>query len=173
MTKLYYIAIYPPLEIIDEIRVFKEDLFENFDNSKALKNDAHITLLPPFSRELSLEEDIHVAFRKINTEISPFEIKLNGFASFANPKNPVLFIKPEENENLKLLHQNVTEQFRFNKNAFNPHITVGYRDLTFENFEKAWSKYQHLDYQTKFLVDKISLLRFEGKWKVITEKDLY
>ena len=44
MNKLYFIAIYPPKSIIEEIRVFKEDLARNYSNSKALKNDAHITL---------------------------------------------------------------------------------------------------------------------------------
>lgn len=46
MKKLYFIAIYPPRQIIDEIKIFKQDLALNYDNSKALKNDAHITLFP-------------------------------------------------------------------------------------------------------------------------------
>ncbi len=173
MTKLYYIAIYPPQNIIDEIREFKEDIAKNFNSVKALKNDAHITLLPPFSRELSLEQDIHVAFQKINTNFSPFEIELNGFGNFPNQKNPVIFIKPETNETLKLLHLKVSEQFKFNKTSFNPHITIGYRDLTFENFQKAWNKYQNLKYHRKFQVEKILLLRHDfGKWKVLDEKKL-
>ena len=36
MNKLYFIAIYPPKSIIEEIRVFKEDLARNYSNSKAL-----------------------------------------------------------------------------------------------------------------------------------------
>jgi len=103
MKKMYFIAVYPPQEIIDEVKVFKEDLALNYNNSKALKNDTHITLFPPFERELSLESDIRTAFNKINTDISPFEIILNGFGSFPNPKNPVIFAKPEENEKLREL----------------------------------------------------------------------
>lgn len=122
---MYFIAIYPDQKIIDEVRVFKEDLALNFGNSKALKNDAHITLLPPFEREIQLEEDIHIAFQKIDTIISPSEIILNGFGSFPNPKNPVLFVKPEESENLKQLYLNVKEKFSFGKYSFNPHVTVG------------------------------------------------
>lgn len=173
MTKFYYIAIYPPQNIIDEIREFKEDIAKNFNSVKALKNDAHITLLPPFSRELSLEQDIHIAFKKIDTNFSPFEIELNGFSNFPNPKNPVIFIKPEPNETLELLHLKVSEQFKFNKTSFNPHITIGYRDLTFENFENAWNKYQNLKYQRKFQVEKILLLRHDGSWTKIAEKLLF
>lgn len=172
MKKMYFIAIYPDQKIIDEVRVFKEDLAYNFANSKALTNDAHITLAPPFSREIELEEDIHLAFQKINTSIAPFEINLNGFGSFPNPKNPVLYIKPEENEYLKQLYLNVKEKFSFERDLFSPHVTVGYRDLTFENFLKAWEIYKGKNYKTKFLVDKISLLRHDGKWVPINEKKL-
>lgn len=172
MKKMYFIAIYPDQKIIDEVRVFKEDLALNFENSKALNNDAHITLFPPFERELELEEDIHIAFQKINTSISPFEMTLNGFGSFPNPKNPVLFIKPEENENLNQLYLNVKEKFSFGKHSFNPHMTVGYRNLTYENFLKVWEIYKDKNYKTKFTVDKILLLRHDGKWGPINEKKL-
>ncbi|WP_409449836.1 2'-5' RNA ligase family protein [Chryseobacterium sp.] len=154
------------------MRIFKEDLALNFNNSKALTNDAHITLLPPFERELELEEDIHIAFQKINTNISPFEIILNGFGSFPNPKNPVLFVQPEENESLKQLYFNVKEKFSFGQNSFHPHVTVGYRNLTFENFLKAWDIYKDKNYKTKFIVDKILLLRHDGKWIPVNEKKL-
>ncbi|KMQ67201.1 2'-5' RNA ligase [Chryseobacterium sp. FH2] len=172
MKKLYFIAIYPPQQIIDEVRIFKQDLAINYNNSKALKNDAHITLFPPFGRKIDLENDIHVAFQKINTFMSPFEIELNGFGSFANPKNPVLFVKPEINDNLIELHNRVKQHFNFIKYSFNPHITVGYRDLSFENYLKAWEAYQDKEYKTKFLVDKITLLRHDGNWVPVAEKKL-
>lgn len=172
MKKMYFIAIYPPQHIIEEINVFKKDLFINYGNSKALKNEAHITLFPPFDREAELEDDIQVAFQKINTDLPPFEITLNGFGSFPNPKNPVLFVQPEESENLKQLYYKVKERFSFKNYSFNPHVTVGYRDLTYENFLKAWMNYKEKPYKTKFLVDKIILLRHDGKWVPIAEKTL-
>lgn len=172
MKKMYFIAVYPSQEIIDEIRVFKTDLALHYENSKALNNDAHITLFPPFSRETELESDIHTAFQKIDTDMSPFEVVLNGFGSFPNPENPVLYVKPEYSENLNILHQHVARQFSFNKYSFSPHMTVGYRNLTFENYLKAWEIYENKEYKTKFLVDKILLLRFDGKWVPVAEKNL-
>lgn len=171
MNKLYFIAIYPPQQIIDEVRAFKQDLALHYGNSKALKNDAHITLFPPFTRELERENDIHIVFQKIDTHIPPFEIELNGFSGFPN-KNPVIFVKPEINEPLKDLYNRVKQQFGFGKYSFNPHMTIGYRDLTFENYLKAMDVYQRKEYKTKFLVDKISLLRHDGKWVPIAEKKL-
>ncbi|MGE8524782.1 2'-5' RNA ligase family protein [Chryseobacterium rhizosphaerae] len=172
MKKMYFIAVYPPKEIIEEVKVFKSDFALVYDNSKALKNDAHITLFPPFSREMELESDIFTAFQKIDTQMSPFEIELNGFGSFPNPKNPVIFIHPENNLHLEELHNRVKQQFNFAKYSFHPHMTVGYRNLTWENYLKAWEKYQSKEYKTKFLVDKISLLRHDYKWIPIAEKNL-
>lgn len=169
---MYFIAVYPPKEIIEEVKVFKSDFALVYDNSKALKNDAHITLFPPFSRETELESDIFTAFQKIDTQMSPFEIELNGFGSFPNPKNPVIFIHPENNLHLEELHNRVKQQFNFAKYSFHPHMTVGYRNLTWENYLKAWEKYQSKEYKTKFLVDKISLLRHDYKWIPIAEKNL-
>ncbi|MCW3160341.1 2'-5' RNA ligase family protein [Chryseobacterium oryctis] len=172
MKKLYFIAIYPPQQIIEEVKIFKQDLAMNYNNAKALKNDAHITLFPPFSREAELENDIHIAFQKIDTNLTPFEIELNGFGSFANPKNPVLYIKPENNDQLIELFNRVKQQFNFVKYSFNPHVTVGYRDLDFQNYLKAWEIYKSKEYKTKFLVDKILLLRHDTKWVPIAEKFL-
>ncbi|RKT00827.1 2'-5' RNA ligase family protein [Chryseobacterium defluvii] len=172
MTKLYFIAIYPPQSIIDEVRVFKADLALHYNNSKALKNEAHITLFPPFSRELELENDILAAFEKIDTNIPPFEIILNGFDGFPNKENPVLYIKPEISDPLKDLFHRVKQQFKFGKYSFNPHMTIGYRNLTFDNYLKAMENYKDKEYKTKFLVDKISLLRHEGNWIQIAEKKL-
>ncbi|KFF10701.1 2'-5' RNA ligase [Chryseobacterium soli] len=172
MKKLYFIAIYPPQQIIDDIEVFKTDLALNYNNAKALKNDAHITLFPPFYRELELENDIFTAFDKIDLNISPFEIELNGFGSFPNPKNPVLFIQPEHNEDVIKLYHHVKQHFNFMKYSFHPHMTVGYRDLTFENFQKAWALYKEKEFKTKFLVNEISLLRHDGKWIPIAKRAL-
>lgn len=172
MKKMYFIAIYPPQKIIEEIKIFKQDFVLNFDNSKALKNEAHITLFPPFSRELTLENDILEAFQKIDTAVSPFEIELNGFGSFAHPKNPVVFVKPEDNEQLNDLYLRVKEIFNFMNYSFHPHVTVGFRNLTWENYLKAWEKYQEKEYKTKFLVDKITLLRHDENWIPIAEKKL-
>lgn len=169
---MYFIAIFPPRKIVEEIKIFKEDLAMNYANSKALKNEAHITLFPPFSREIELEDDIHDAFQKINTEITPFEVELDGFGSFANPKNPVLYIQPKENIHLTALYLRVKEYFNFALYSFNPHVTVGFRDLSWENYLKAWKKYETKEYKTKFLVDKIILLRHDGQWIPIAEKKL-
>ncbi|RZJ47805.1 MAG: RNA 2',3'-cyclic phosphodiesterase, partial [Chryseobacterium sp.] len=64
----------------------------------------------------------------------------------------------------------VKEKFSFKNYSFHPHVTVGYRDLTWENYLKAWEVYCEKEFKTKFIVDKIMLLRHDGKWIPIAEK---
>jgi 2'-5' RNA ligase len=104
--------------------------------------------------------------------MAPFEIELNGFGSFPNPNNPVIFVHPESNPNLTELYHRVKDRFDFIKYSFSPHMTVGYRDLTWENYLRAWEVYKDKEYKTKFLVDKISLLRFDNQWISIAENEL-
>lgn len=51
-------------------------------------------------------------------------------------------------------------------------MTVGFRDLTWENYLRAWGKYETKEYKTKFIVDKILLLRHDGQWVPVAEKKL-
>jgi len=51
-------------------------------------------------------------------------------------------------------------------------MTVAYRDLTWENYLKAWEVYNEKPYKTNFLVDKIILLRHDQQWVPIAEKKL-
>ncbi|WSO31805.1 2'-5' RNA ligase family protein [Chryseobacterium sp. MYb264] len=104
--------------------------------------------------------------------MSPFEVTLNGFGSFPHSKHPVLYIKPEQNNHLNELYHRVQREFNFINYSFNPHITVGYRNLTFENYWKAWQIYKDKHYKTNFLVDEISLLRHDENWKIMARKKL-
>lgn len=42
-------------------------------------------------------------------------------------------------------------------------LIVCHRDLICEDYIKVWEIYKGKEYKTKFLVDKISLLRHDGK----------
>ncbi|MGZ5209988.1 MAG: RNA 2',3'-cyclic phosphodiesterase, partial [Kaistella sp.] len=56
---------------------------------------------------------------------------------------------------------------------FHPHLTVAYRDLTFENFKKAWEEYEKKTFEDSFLVDKICLFKHDSqKWNLLSIKKL-
>lgn len=54
--------------------------------------------------------------------------------------------------------------------AFSPHVTVGFRDLTRDNFKIAWSEFQDKPIYFEFTVAKLTLLIHNGKnWQIKTE----
>lgn len=64
------------------------------------------------------------------------------------------------------------ECFNYVRN-FNPHLTVAYRDLTHENFEKAWKEYENKIFEERFEVEKVGLYKhFDQKWNLISTKEL-
>ncbi|HEX9980489.1 MAG TPA: TIGR03915 family putative DNA repair protein [Flavobacterium sp.] len=179
---LHFIAIIPPKEIAAEITSIKQDFSNCYDSHRALKVMPHITLKSPFKFREADKDMVVKWFDNLRLTSAPFIILLNNFGSFANKKAPVIYIKPEVSEPLKLLQRDLITGFseafpnlksENTDDAFTPHMTVAYRDLTPENFNIAWKKYQHESYQREFMVHEIHLLRHDGtKWNIIRSRQL-
>ena len=171
---LYFIAIAPQQELSEKIRSISKDFAERFESVKAFNNFPHITIIPPFKFPEEKEDLLLNNFSYIKLDESAFELELNSFQTFANRRNPVIYIHPEYSEPLKRLYNELNEFFYFTpyKN-FHPHITVAYRDLTPENFEKAWEEYQHKPFNEKFVVNTVGIYKFtNNKWKLMREISL-
>jgi len=180
MRQLFFIAIIPPHELAEKVTAIKSRFADRFASSKALRLMPHITLKPPFELSGSQADAIIDWFENVNLGISPFEISLDGFGAFER-KHPVIFIKPDFSEELNLLRQNLIEQLSrdFVKAAnreddyFHPHVTVAYRDLTAQNFAKAWPEYRSGAFRGSFTVGNLHLLRHDGvKWIVAATNNL-
>ena len=53
---------------------------------------------------------------------------------------------------------------------YTPHITVAFRDLTKQNFRKAWSELEHQQLYFEFIVPVVTLLIHNGKrWHICQE----
>ncbi len=53
---------------------------------------------------------------------------------------------------------------------FSPHMTVGFRDLTRQNFRVAWAEFQQRPLQFEFTVANLTLLIHNGqRWTVSSE----
>lgn len=176
---LYFIAIIPPQAICEEVTAFKHDFEKNYNSSKALRIIPHITLKPPFH----LKEEDHAKlldwFRHLNPDAENFAITLDGFGSFSNSKAPVLFVKPKPSPQLNTLQKDLIKSFEnhfpeiglhYHEKAFNPHMTIAYRDLSFEEFKKAWHEYSRKNYKATFEVTSLYLLQHDTKeWNIICE----
>jgi len=180
MEKLYFIAIVPPKDISEEITLIKHDFEKHYESSRALKVMPHITLKAPFKIFESDHQRLIKWFEKMEIPVEKFTVELKDFGSFRNPKKPVIYVHPERSEELIRLQKFVIETFKSTfpgvkkesaDSGFNPHMTVAYSDLRFEQFEKAWEIYQHKSYEAQFTAEAFHLLQHDGtKWNIIATK---
>jgi len=182
MEKLYFIAIIPPKHISEEITLIKHDFAKNYESERALKVMPHITLKAPFKIFESDHKSLVDWFEKIVIPVSEFPILLKDFGSFLNPEYPVIFVHPEPSEVMNQLQKAIIQSFKNTfpgvKNQstdlnFNPHMTVAYRDLKQEQFEKAWEIYKFKSFTAEFATEAFHLLQHDGtKWNIIATRKL-
>lgn len=181
MEKQFFIAIVPPKEIADAVTAIKQDFADRFESSRALRVVPHITLKAPFRIFEGKRKGLLQWFGKLDLPSGMFEIRLNGFGAFDNPKNPVIFVNPEPSENLNALQRLLIaklsnllpKEVSPADTHFHPHMTVAYRDLSAEHFEKAWPEYQSKAFSAAFTVGAFHLLEHDGtKWNIVATKNL-
>lgn len=180
--KLYFIAILPPESIIAEVTAFKEDMRLNYGSAKALKVIPHITLKAPFKITPAGSKDVMSWFKNIPIDTKPFTVEMKNFGCFNNPHNKVIYVQPLITEPLAALQIEILKSFKetypqlnlsTHEYTFKPHMTIAYRDLTEENYEKAWAVYKDKTYQSKFTCNSFFLLQHNGlNWEVVQEHSL-
>lgn len=176
---LYFIAIMAPDAVAEEINSFKYDIRDNYNSKSALKTMPHITLKAPFKLPAENREALFEWFRNIPLSLQPFNISIENFGCFDSIHNPVIFVKPVMSPELIALQSEVINNFTVaypeinmstHEHEFKAHMTIAYRDLTPENFVKAWAEYKDKDYISSFLCSSFCLLQHNGlKWEVVAE----
>jgi 2'-5' RNA ligase len=178
---LYFIALIPKRELRERITAIKHDFATRFNSKTALKVYPHITLKAPFKLPANKYDQLLNWFNNLHIQHKKFSIELKGFGAFHNKNSPVIFIKPEITNDLKMLQEKIAEAYISNISEevnqvdifFNPHITVAYRDLTPEMFTKAWNEYQHKKFDAFFDVDAVHLLQHDSKkWNIFATHNL-
>lgn len=167
-TSLYFIALIPDRELRIKTNAFKKD-FKRFGCDKATKVYTHITLKAPFKCSGSDREEVLSWFSEMQLRQKPFHLYLNGFGAFHNKHSPVVFVNPVKNGELTRLQRELMSGFNgilpANVHAvdrsFNPHMTVAYRDLTPENFSRAWQEYKEKPFYDVFDVHAVYLLEHD------------
>lgn len=164
---LHFIAIIPPSPLKEKVSLIKKDFANKYGAIHALKSPPHITLIPPFKMNKSIELKVSDFLHDFVVNVKPFYITLEGYDHF---KPHVIFLKPLINSEIKDLHRNLTNQFyqifpsgKPSKRRFHPHMTIAFRDLTPKMFYAAWEYYKKAEFNTEFLVDQICLLKHNGK----------
>lgn len=163
---LYFIGILPPPGLSARITAVKQHFTNQYNSSKALKVMPHITVKAPFTIDETEVEKMTKWFNELSIQHPPFQIQLEGFGAFDRKPNPVIYIKPLESPLLNDIQKTLLESFRicFPEQIimhpewhYHPHITVAYRDLTYENFEAAWREVQQQPFEGAFEVEALYL----------------
>ena len=131
---LYMFAFIPPLDLSVNFQIEKTEVFEKYKFTNALKPLPHITMYNPFllaeERASSFERTIFQLQKWADKQAS-FQIDLNNFSFFENPKSPVVFIAPINNHQLKTLYSSFIKELTkyipaVGKPArYKPHVTIG------------------------------------------------
>ena len=173
MKALYFIAILPDEQLRREITALKNYMAMNYFSKAALSSPPHITLFPPFRRDERDEKPISDSLSLFAEKCSGFDISLNGFGCF---KPAVIFIKTEENVQLNSLRNGLLAHLKSavnlydnqNERPYHPHMTIATRDLKKNYFYAAWEKFREKEFERKFEVKSIFLLKHNEKyWNVV------
>jgi 2'-5' RNA ligase len=167
----YFIAIVPPVPILEQVEGLKQELFEQFGLKGALRSPAHITLHRPFQFKALKEEPLIAVLNTFS--FAPFDVHLSYFNCF-EPR--VVFIDVKPSNDLINLHAQLAQFAKRNLQLFNevedlrgfhPHVTLASRDLKKNQFVDVYQFIKTKTFEARFTVRNIALLRLEKKWEVI------
>ncbi len=176
-SSLHFIACIPEPSIEQELHAFKLELLEKYQCKAALKSPAHITLIPPFPWPNFQDEKIIEHFKVFQSNISPFEVIIDGFCTF---RTQVFYAKPVDQPILFKLQSEIRDYFEpilkdklKNKFQFHPHITLANRDLKAGDLPQIIQEFSEKNYKVSIPMKSVSLLKHNGsKWDVISETKL-
>ena len=170
---MYFIAVVAPKEINEDVLKWKNYMKEHHGCVVALRSPAHITLIPPFWMDESLEAKLISSITQFSEDKESFGISLKNFSAF---KPRVIFLHVEASERLQKLHSELQE-FLISTSAlpiskderpFTAHLTIATRDLHKKAFHAAWEVFREKKYEASWDANGISLLKHdEKKWEVI------
>lgn len=174
---LYFIALIPQKEVRNKITIVKEDFAKRFNNRKALKVYPHITLKAPFKYPADLHDDVANWFSDLKITHHTFNIQLKNFGAFHNKHNLMVFVNLIITHELTVIQNKIISGFKsfFPEGIhpidlkFKPHVTIAYRDLLPEQFQKAWLEYKSKSYNATFQVKGFYLLQHDTKkWNLVS-----
>jgi 2'-5' RNA ligase len=175
-TSLYFIALIPSSPFFEEAQALKEYFRDQYHSKASLNSPPHITLHMPFQWKEKKEEKLVEVLAAFSSGKNPFTISFNNFSCFA-PK--VIYIDIASSESLTTLQRELyrfckTELNLFNAQyrdlPFHPHITLAFRDLKKDQFSNAWAEFQEKKFSGNFPINKITLLKHDGKaWQLFRD----
>lgn len=175
---LYFIALIPPEKLREQIQQLKLEVADKFKSSHSLNAPPHITLVSPFRISENQVSGLQSILEVYTQGNQPFQVDLKGYATFP-PR--VIFIDVNKSDELQQFQKKLEEMIRaddafgynYHERPFHPHITLAFKDLSKENFYKAWDEFKDRDLEESFVADHVYLLKHNGEiWEVYSEYSL-
>lgn len=172
---LYFIALVVSGELAEQVREIQLHCSEEYKSKKALRSPPHVTLIPPFRQDVSIEIALDKKLKPFFNKYAVFEIELNGFDKF---DSRTIFIKPEENPYLVKMQEELryflNDDYAFIEREpsrkFNPHVTIASGDLRKQFFHPAWQEFENKKFHETWNVTSAHLLKHDGKkWNPVLE----
>lgn len=173
---LYFVALVPPSPVYEEAQEYRLHFRDTYDSEHALKSPPHITLLSPFRLENEKNNELESLLEQISQSVDPFTVRLRDFSTF--PPG-VIYIDVEPDEELMNFQEKLEQKARENSDLFNynyhrrdyhPHLTLAFKDLSKDNFHKAWEEFKDKKYRADFKAESLTLLNHDGRcWQVENE----
>jgi 2'-5' RNA ligase len=166
---LYFIALVPPEPFRQQAWEMKEHFREEYQSKASMNSPPHITLHPPFKlKQEGAEEKLEQALQELASGFKPFEARLKNYGAF---KPRVIFIDVEKEPAMEKLQKRVVERVmphaeaekKRAEPAFHPHMTLAFRDLSKDNFHRAWKEYESKELSYSWEVSQFVLLKHNGK----------
>lgn len=172
----YFIAIIPPSPVFEEALQLKEYFRDTYKSKASLNSPPHVTLHMPFRWKEKKEQELIDSLVVFASRHNGFDLRLRNFSCFS-PK--VIFIDVETSPELTSLQLHLHRYSKEKLNLYNatykeqpfyPHITLAFRDLKKPNFEKAWEEFKDKEFSADFRVEKLTLLKHNGKlWQALRD----
>ena len=165
----FFIALLPSQAVQDYVNEVKQVFDDRYNSRAALKSPPHITLQPPFEWLLEACPVLNQCLGEVAAQFPPLPITLSGFGAFP-PR--VIYLNVIKTPALLALQAAVITQMESvlgivsaesKTRSFTPHMTVGFRDLTKENFKAAWAEFQPQPLQLEFMATHLTLLQHDGQ----------
>jgi 2'-5' RNA ligase len=177
--RLFFIALLPPQDIQDYVTGIKQHFADTYNSKAALKSPPHITLQPPFEWDISRLPDLEKCLINFANEHSSIPVILSGFSAFV-PR--VIYVDVIKTPELLSLQKDLMDSVEASlgivdsvskKRQFAPHMTVGFKDLSKQNFKAAWLEFEDQELHFEFTATYLTLLIHDGKrWQINSEFSL-
>lgn len=177
---LYFIAILPPDDVAEKIRLVQHEIADRFGPRRALLIPVHITLESPFRYPAESKANLEQMLGEFFSGKKPFELELRNFGTF---RQDVIFIEVSPSLPLLELHLALSNYLRSEKHivgkpswhgGYTPHLTVANRDVTPQDHQLIWKEFNTRKFYAKFSVSAVCLLEHdETSWQVCRRYPLH